>query len=1371
MRQTYPLLQSQMSVALEWIAHPETTKYNLPVYLDFSKKIDSERISKALTRIVEAREVLHLQIVQDENGEIRQYVDSEMQIDIPMRNMSDNDAKSYIERDFLRPFNPFASEPLVRFEIIETDNHNYLLADLHHIIADGTSFSPIWCNRDLVAALKGEQLPVFNYTVLQYAEEEQASFNSVGYERAKEYYKEKFSDVSFTDISDIRKSVWGNQIICSEFINASEVEEWSRENGVTSNMLFMAAYSIVLSRFSREEKVAFCTLNHGRSDRRVRDIYGMFVKNSPVIADVCPHKTAMDFVAEQRRELMATIRYGAYPITHFCRDLNKPLCTVFAFQGGEMLEGLDFEGEYVKATQLPHGLTDEELGCMIYTVGNDYEIRLTASDALYSNNRLESFAKAVLVCVKNIMDNPQQTIGKLQIVDDVERASLMKLGEGDVLLYDETVTFVDLFLNQVERTPEAIAVVDEEGAYTYAELERKSAQYAEYYADRRKSVGTEHSFVCVETHRTKDYLAKVIGIERAGCAFVPVDTEMPKERQDFVINEADGKACPCDSAYMIYTSGTSGRPKGVIISHRAKANLVRFISSEWHLDENSRICCHSSFAFDASIEDLFPVLTVGGAVYIVPEEARRDLHLLHDFICKNGITGGCFTTQLGQLLLQSYPDLPMEYLVVGGEKMTQSPNNKLRLINTYGPTEFTVDATYFELENDRHYNNIPIGRPLPNTSAFILDGSGNLLPRGVAGELCLAGAQMATEYWQHPELTDEKFVTNADGVKMYKTGDICRWNDNGQLEFLGRLDNQLKLRGYRVELSEIERAALDCQCVSQAIATLKKIGRLDRIVLYLRLFADGNHTQATARNEIRLKLQDVLPSYMLPDHYIIVDEIPTTNNGKTDYDALPIPECLNVKIGAEPSTETERLLCELFAKTLGLERFFADDDFFLCGGTSLLAIRVVMEAAKIGLKFTYQNFFDNATPQKLAAFIGGDVGKTFQHDIANYDYTAIDNLLKKNAVSASATCEMLPLGNVLLLGANGFLGIHLLHSLLHEYACDVVCVVRAENDAAAYDRLVDVFAYYHAENLDCYRDRLKILALDITDKESFAKLSQQHIDTVINCAANSKHFAKSGEIMVANYDGVLNILEFCKERDCRFIHASTISVCGRVGKSVDGENVLLSEQSLFVNQDCSANEYVLSKFLAERAVLECAAQGMDAKVIRLGNLSPRFSDGHFQTNADANTFMRTFKGFARAAAYPREIMSVPLHFEPIDETAKAFLLLARTRKDSVLLHCCNDYTVSYGEMITAMHNSGIALTEMDFLDFTAKVDSLGIEDKTLMMTNIVAYGINANSLNSAVMISSDKSNEMLAAMGFKWPETKLDYMVKFVEELKHSGYF
>lgn len=1336
MRKT-PLLQSQISVAIRWIAYPEMTQYNLPVCLTFPKRIGAARIREAVETVVAVRDIFRLRLTQDERGEVLQYIDNEMTVGVSHRALTDNEAREYIESGFVRPFVPFSDEPLVRFEVIEAESNDYLLVDFHHILADGASYAPVWSIHDLSAALRGEQLQPHSFSMLDYAEEEQMVLKSDAYARAKQYYEEKFRAVGFTDIADNRQSAWGNQIIASEFVPKAEVDKWCKSHDVAPNLLFMAAYGIVLSRFAGEENVAFCTLNHGRTDRRLRNIYGMFVRNAPVLADVQGDKTVLDFVREQRRELMATVRYGAYPITHFCKDLNTAVATVFAFQGEAMQEFVFADNERIEAVQLPHGLTEEDLACMIYTVNSDYEIRLTASDALHPLSRLTAFAHAVLVCVRNIMRNPKAKISELQIIDYCERELLIELGTGRKTECDESETFIDLFLKQVAKTPDNVAVVDEYGSLTYAELDALSREYSKEISAGR--------FLTLETHRTKDYLVRAIGIMRAGSAFVPLDHNLPSDRCAFIVDDAKERRGE-GFAYMIYTSGTTGQPKGVMITHRALANLVRFVSREWQLTERSRISCHSSFAFDASIEDLFPVLTVGGAVYIVPEEVRMDLALMRDYICKHGITGGCYTTQFGQLLLKHYPDLPVDYLVVGGEKMTINPPCRTRLINTYGPTEFAVDATFFELENGKEYENIPIGRPIDNTCAYILDSHGNMLPRGVVGELCLEGVQRDS----------------------YRTGDLCRWNEDGQLEFFGRKDFQVKLRGYRIELAEIETVALKMDVVEQTVAEVREINGAEHLVLFV-VWRCGALTTS-------IKPLGNLPSYMQPSYIIQLDKLPLTPSGKIDRKALPDGEELlalcEINEGRLPQTETEQLLCQLFADILGTDSYFADADFFLSGGTSMLAIQLVMEAHKRGLRFTYKNIFDNPTPQQLAAKIDGmsetiidgmsearidGVSETISDmDISDYDYAAIDKLLAQE--SAETAHYESHFGDCLLFGATGFLGIHVLFQLLHDYDAKVCCVIRAENEASAWERLADIYRYYHNEELDKERVRVKIA--DIADSRSFRNLADVKPDVVINCAANVKHFAKGTEIEDVNYLGVLNIIDYCKRQDCRLVHASTISVAGFVGKKTRKNE--LTERDLFIGQSCSENKYVLSKFLAERAVLQAVADGLKGKIVRLGNLSPRATDGRFQLNPDSNSFLRTFRGFARAGIYPKEILSQPVHLEPVDDSARALLLFAQTPKDRLVLNCCNPQSVTYGDILSAMQAEGLALNGLEMNEFVCKTESLDDEARSLLLTNVVAYGIDAKSLSERVKINSEHSERMLANLGFVWNRVGESYLRKFI---------
>lgn len=320
------------------------------------------------------------------------------------------------------------------------------------------------------------------------------------------------------------------------------------------------------------------------------------------------------------------------------------------------------------------------------------------------------------------------------------------------------------------------------------------------------------------------------------------------------------------------------------------------------------------------------------------------------------------------------------------------------------------------------------------------------------------------------------------------------------------------------------------------------------------------------------------------------------------------------------------------------------------------------------------------------------------------------------------------------------------------------CAIRAENEASAWERLADIYRYYHNEELDKERVRVKIA--DIADSSSFRNLADVKPDVVINCAANVKHFAKGTEIEDVNYRGVLNIIDYCKQQDCRLVHASTISVASIVGKKTRKNE--LTERDLFIGQSCSENKYVLSKFLAERAVLQAVADGLKGKIVRLGNLSPRATDGRFQLNPDSNSFLRTFRGFVRAGIYPKEILSQPVHLEPVDDSARALLLFAQTPKDRLVLNCCNHQSVTYGDILSAMQAEGLALNGLDMSDFVRKAESLDDEVRSLLLTNVVAYGIDAKSLSERVKINSEHSERMLANLGFVWNGVGESYLRKFI---------
>ncbi|MBQ9484350.1 MAG: non-ribosomal peptide synthetase, partial [Ruminiclostridium sp.] len=597
----------------------------------------------------------------------------------------------------------------------------------------------------------------------------------------------------------------------------------------------------------------------------------------------------------------------------------------------------------------------------------------------YRESEINRIIKMIGTLAKEIAYHPDRPLSELELLDSSAKTEVLELSTGETLGYDRHGTWVDLFRSQAEKTPECNAITDSEGSFTYRELDRVSDSIAAYLLDSGVKPNT---FVAIKMGRSKLFTAAVLGIHKAGAAYLPIDADYPEERIAYMLEDSETRIILTEDtvrdviskyenakpvnlaetgnlAYMIYTSGSTGKPKGVMISHRAMLNFVHFIRYRWKLTENSRIACHSNFSFDASVEDLYPALTVGGCVFIVPEKERHDVFEMRKYISENDINGGSYSTQFGQLLA-SDEMLDVDYLCVGGEAMTVIPNARGTVYNAYGPTEFTVDATYFELDKSRQYDNIPIGIPLANCYAFIVGLHGELLPRGIAGELCLAGPQIALGYWKREELTAEKFVNcpYLDGQKMYRTGDLARYNEEGQLEYLGRIDTQVKLRGFRIELGEIESRASQFAGIRSAAAEVRK----DNLVLY---YVSDNETD---NDELKAFLSESLTEYMIPSVYMQLPVMPMTPNGKIDRKALPESYDGGRSAYVEPATEKERTVAEIMGTILGVsEPVSAEDSFFELGGDSIKAIRMVSLLREKSVQVSVAGIMKNKTVRGIAA--------------------------------------------------------------------------------------------------------------------------------------------------------------------------------------------------------------------------------------------------------------------------------------------------------------------------------------------------------------------------------------------------------------------
>ena len=1033
---TYPLLQSQLGVLLQSMQHPESTQYNLPNFTFMPLSVTMERVASAIRTLLESVPELHTRFVAGEQGEIRQWCDMSMPIPVVTRKCSEAELQAYLSDGFIRPFDLFGSEPLFRAEVVETEKSICMILDGHHAIIDGMSFTPIIATA-LTRLIEGYTMEIPSYGMYQAAEDESAAFGTPLYQRAKDYYAQKFAGLEMATLSHSPYGTMGAMGRHTTTVSRSACDDWCREHGVQANLLFQAAFCHVVSALTRQQQVAYTTVNHGRMDKRLRGCVGMFVKTVPVLVNANPAQRVVDFVKSLRGELMSTIRYGIYPFTHFCSDLGmKPGITFNFLAVADMEEHMIFSEGEARAVQPVRKVIDSDLSVDIYLNGDSYEIRVQSSLAMNDEATIQMVAEAVRVAVNNMVAHPDATLGELDIISDEERNALVSLGAGKHLNIDPTMTFVKAFEQQARKTPESLAAADATDSLTYSELSRRS----DILAHRLITCGVKpRDFVAVMLERTIAFPLAVIAIHKAGAAYVPIDLEYPEERQKYMLDDCGAKvviddqfmagmdftvdASPVDLsspdglAYMIYTSGSTGKPKGAVLNQTGLWNLIQNVIDTQELTGADRIAGHRSFSFDAHIEDLFPILTLGGSFHVMPSAIRLDLDAIRRFLIDHQITGGGYATPMVKLLLDKYDDLPMRFIAPGGEKLTSVYSDHMTIINCYGPTECTCDTSFYRIAPGIRLDNVPIGRPVANCYYFIVDSCGRLLPHGAVGELCIAGIQVGNGYWHRPELTAEKFrecpfvTENIDGtrMRMYHTGDLCRWiasphsapgseiasphsdirseNADGQMEYIGRIDSQVKLRGYRIELGEVEACASRFEGISHVVAVVRPVSGNATLCLYYT--ADAVDLEA-----LKDYLSESLPSYMVPSVYEQLDAMPLTPNGKIDRRRLPEPQ-LQQETAEAPATELEQRLFDIVAEQLGTTNFGVTTDLVTRGLSSLGAMRLSMVIGqRTGLQVAVGDLLATPTIRHMAEAAGQPQGTSgtdltaFRRQLEHYPLNA-----------------------------------------------------------------------------------------------------------------------------------------------------------------------------------------------------------------------------------------------------------------------------------------------------------------------------------------------------------------------------------------------
>ena len=1418
------LSYAQTGVYFECLKNPETTLYNIPTKIGFPQDTDSTAIVDAIKALVKAHPQMTVHFGNGEEG-IIQTVDSERAVEIPVKQMSEDELETY-KHDFVRPFD-LATGPLYRFEIVTTERQTYLMMDVHHLIFDGGSVDIFL--QQLCSIMNGETIEEENLSYAGYVSAEQTAEGGAEYLAAKDFFKERLAVVEAAtevrpDLPNPNKGTIGKAISA---LDIKTIDDFCRNNNITPAHLILSAIYYSLSRFANSEQVCITTVSNGRSNLLIRNTVGMFV-NTLALGATIGKQTVKEFLQEVSANFDETLRHENYPFAQIAADYGLTAEIQFVYQLGVISQyvckgtPLGLEGLELKVPKFP-------ITFFIRDIDGKASVCVEYDNGKYSARLMQSLADAVKVTVERMIAKPDATLTSISIVSDEEAQRIIKIGTGKEIDVDLSKTFANLFTEQAKRTPDAPAVVDRDSQLTYGEMDRYSNALARQLID----FGVQpNDFVCVMLDRFKEFPLAVLSIHKAGAAYTPLDFEYPNERLSYMLENSESKvlitshdvleakmaegdfstaaaktffiddfmvevpeaepidlSTPDGLAYMIYTSGSTGKPKGAMLHQAGLRNFIAVVIDMEKLTANDRISGHRSFSFDAHIEDMYPVLTLGGSFHIMPTEIRKDLAQIRQFLIDHQCTGGGYSTAMTCLLLNAFDDLPIRFTTGGGEKMDGVFSNHIEIINVYGPTECTDDTSYYSIAPGRRVENIPIGQSVANNWNFIVDTSGNLVPQGVAGELCFAGIQVGRGYWRLPERTAKSFVdcpfVKEDRwgrpVRMYHTGDLCRWNEDGQIEYMGRIDTQVKLRGFRIELGEIESKVLNLEGIRQTAAEVRKVQGNEHLVLYYTV-VDGS---TICDDDILAALKaSSLAEYMVPDVYMKMDVMPMTPNGKINRKALPAPELQRTTEYEAPRGEMEELFCTIFSDILKIQEVGATDNFFEIGGTSINAIKVIVEASKHGVQIVFNDLFTQKTPRALAAFVNGGEGETVVPASPETEAPIVDSpeaehfaplnaLLSANSLDNFRDGKRQPIGDVLLTGATGYLGIHILNELLTNYHGKILCPVRAKGNDEALSRIKTLYFYYfgRTEAFSHFDERVTAFAAEVTEDNAYDHLNQAF--TVVNCVANVKHFSAGNDIEMVNIESVRHLVVFCLRTGSRLIHISTNSIAGLSIDGKPGPEAKLTEQLLWLGQDINDNKYVYSKFKAEELVLDAVAHhGLNAKIMRVGNLSARQKDGEFQINFNTNNFLALLRAYVVIGMVPYDALDRRFEFSPIDEVASAIMQLAQTPKECVVFHPSNTHRQFLSDILTGFAEAGITLKRVENEEFQKALGRMmDNPDLVTLLRPLMAYKMSGSRQVRFIESTNDYTTQVLYRLGFQWPTTAADYVHRFVDTIVGFGFF
>lgn len=1398
MDKLFRLTIPQRDILLTEQYYKNTSINNVVGLISFKERIDINILKETLKIIVKQNDALRTRI-KHVNGDYYQYFgdfnDEYIEEKIIDKTINKQEFIKEISKNHIK----FLNNNLMKFYLlVNSDGTADVLSVSHHIVADAWTVSMY--AKEIIRIyqlLKNrEEVTNINYSYNEYIQIEDEYLKSEKFEEDKKYWEEQYKDEITTQFFSNSNNPSGKR---KQFIITKDVVEsiniFCKENSISAQCLYMAAFSLYLSKISNSKNISIGMPILNRKNFKLKNTMGMFIETLPLCINLDSELSCIEYLKYISDKQFSFMKHCRYPYENLQRDVKEKLdsnqkiySVAFSYQNAKIDNSAtmncntswSFNGYCADDLQI-HISDMQNTGTFV--VNYDYKVNsLSEEEVINIHNRL-------LYIINQIIKNEKQKIKDIEIITLEEKNVILNKFNNTDEPYNLDKNIMDIIEEVSKKYPNNIAIIDKDNEITYKELIEKINIMASILLKENINKGDVIGVLLEE--KNIELIISILAILKIGASFIMIYNQLPEERIRFILEDSNAKAlltkdsllnkfdniknvdinniyrfkeykeienCSVDRnnvAYLIYTSGTTGKPKG---TEQTVGNLINFVNS-FYRTLNKDITTKDSFlsltnvSFDVCVSEIFTPLFYGARLSLYKDLTHSTIEELINHLIENKITFAYFPPSMlediADAIEKNKEKINLNKMLVGVEPIKTTTLEKfinvkpdLHIINGYGPSETTICSTMYDFSKEKNeYEIVPIGHPIKNTKIYIMNADRNLLPINTNGEIYISGDGVGNGYKNRKELTSEKYLY-INGKRTFKSGDIGRWDKNGNIILVGRNDNQVKFRGYRIDLGEIENTLKCSNEIKNAKIILDKTNYKEEKLIAFIIQKDKDIIEETLRDF----LSKSLPYYMIPSVFIKIDSFPLNNNGKIDSKKLIAIAMEKVKENIVlPSTKTEKEIYSIIRKKVGKEEISINDSFFDLGIDSLDAITLIAEFEKINFKFSLSDFYNYPTIRLLAE----KIDKRIKKEEKEKKYIKEINNKKEK--------EMTIEGDILLLGATGFLGSHILECLLKNTSQNIYCLIRANTKEKAKSRLKEILINYFDESFyEKYEKRIISINGDFTaDKLGMNpaefNIIEKNVKMVINSAACVKHYGNSDYFYNVNYYGVKKALEFCKKEKIHFVQISTMSVFENISNEKN-----IDESKLYCGQQLE-NIYIKTKFEAEQLVAETINDGNAATIIRLGNIMWREKDGKFQLNEESNAFIAKLKTIIKNEVVVDEIMEEKTDISPVDLCASAIVKILKNNSLNIY-HIENKNKISIKELIKILNDLGYNIKVVNKEIYENKLRKENeIEDSNELIA-MLERDVKATEVNSEI------SNSYLEKLGFKWNVIDKEYVNKYLNK-------